>query len=136
MKIALLEDNLTNQEFMQTLLVMVGHQVFPFNDAASFLSALATAWHSTGAFPYTLAILDLMLPGPLSGLDAIQHIWETYPPPARLPLIVISGAGRNLLQEARTRFPGVPVIRKPFKTHELLAAIDALDLVDEAHPVQ
>jgi DNA-binding response OmpR family regulator len=136
MKIALLEDNLTNQEFMQTLLVMAGHQVFPFNDATSFLSTLAVAWHSAAALPYTFAILDLMLPGPLSGLDAIQHIWETYPPPARLPLIVISGAGRNLLQEVRTRFPGVPVIGKPFKTHELLAAIDALELMDETHPAQ
>jgi DNA-binding response OmpR family regulator len=133
MKIALLEDNPSNQEFMHTLLVMAGHQVFPFNDAASFLSALAAAWHSAGTLPYTFAILDLMLPGPLSGLDAIQHIWETYPPPARLPLIVISGAGRNLLQEVQTRFPGVPVIRKPFKTHELLAAIDAIGLTDQTH---
>jgi len=131
MKIALLEDNPTNQEFMQTLLVMAGHQVFPFNDAASFLSTLATVSH--GALPYTFAIVDLMLPGPLSGLDVIQHIWETYPPAARLPLIVISGAGRNLLQEVQTRFPGVPVIRKPFRTQELLAAIDALGLTDETH---
>jgi len=132
MKIALLEDNPSNQEFMQTLLVMAGHQVFPFNDAASFLSTLAATWHSTGTLPYTFAILDLMLPGPLSGLDAIQHIGETYPPSARLPLIVISGAGRILLQEVQTRFPGVPVIRKPFKMHELLAAIDALGLTNEA----
>jgi DNA-binding response OmpR family regulator len=136
MRIALLEDNPTNQEFIQTLLVMAGHQVFPFNDAASFLSTLATAWHSSGALPYTFAIFDLMLPGPLSGLDAIQHIWETYPPSARLPLIVISGAGHNLLHEVRTRFPGVPVLRKPFKTLELLAAIDALDLTDETQPAQ
>ena len=131
MKIALLEDNPVNQEFMQTLLTMEGHQVFPFHDATSFLSDLAAAWHNSGALPYTFAILDLMLPGSLSGLDAIQHIWETYPPPVRLPLIVISGAGRNLLQEVRTRFPDVPVIRKPFKTHELLAAIDALGLTDQ-----
>lgn len=136
MKIALLEDNPTNQEFIQTLLVMAGHQVFPFNDTASFLSTLAAAWHSSGVLPYTFAILDLMLPGPLSGLDAIQHIWETYPPSARLPLIVISGAGRNVLQEVRTRFPDVPVLRKPFKTFELLAAIDALEITDETHPAQ
>ena len=134
MKIALLEDNPTNQEFIQTLLVMAGHQVFPFNDAASFLSTLAAAWHSSGASPYSFAIFDLMLPGPLSGLDAIQHIRETNPSSARLPLIVISGAGRNVLQEVRTRFPDVPVLRKPFKTFELMAAIDALDLTDETHP--
>lgn len=133
MKIALLEDNPTNQEFMQTLLVMEGHQVFPFKDAASFLSTLASASHSAGALPYTFAIVDLMLPGLLSGLDVIQHIWETYPPSARLPLIVVSGAGRNLLQEVQTRFPGVPVIRKPFKMQELLAAIDALGLTNETH---
>ena len=131
MKIALLEDNPTNQEFMQTLFVMAGHQVFPFNDATLFLSTLAAASQSTGALPYAFAILDLMLPGPLSGLDVIQHIWDTYPPPARLPLIVISGAGRNVLQEVPTRFPGVPVIRKPFKTHELQKAIEALGLTDQ-----
>jgi DNA-binding response OmpR family regulator len=131
MKIALLEDNPVNQEFMQTLLTMEGHQVFPFHDATSFLSDLAAAWHSAGALPYTFAILDLMLPGPLSGLDAIQRIWETYSPAARLPLIVISGAGRNLLQEVHARFPDVPVLRKPFRTHELLAAIDTLGIREE-----
>lgn len=136
MKIALLEDNPSNQDFMQTLLVMMGHEVFPYEDATSFLTALATAWHSDGRLPYTFAILDLMLPGSLSGLDVIQYIRETYPPSARLPLIVISGAGHNLLKEVQTRFPDVPVIRKPFKTRELLEAIDALGMTGETHPVQ
>jgi DNA-binding response OmpR family regulator len=131
MKIALLEDNPVNQEFMQTLLTMEGHQVFPFHDATFFLSNLAAAWHSVGALPYTFAILDLMLPGPLSGLDVIQRIRETYPPAARLPLIVISGAGLNLLQEVESHFPDVPVLRKPFRTYELLAAIDALGITKE-----
>ena len=133
MKIALLEDNPSNQEFMQTLLTMAGYQVFPYNDATSFLSALTAARHKEGALPFTFAILDLMLPGPLSGLDVIQHIWETYAPSERLPLIVISGAGRSLLHEVETRFPTIPVLRKPFKTHELLAAIDALGLTGETH---
>ena len=134
MKIALLEDNPSNQEFMQILLTMAGHQVFPYNDATSFLSALAVARHNEASFPYAFAIVDIMLPGPLSGLDVIQHIWEIYAPSERLPLIVISGAGRNLLHEVETRFPGVPVLRKPFKTNELLAAIDTLGLTGETYP--
>jgi DNA-binding response OmpR family regulator len=136
MKIALLEDNPSNQEFIQTLLTMAGHQVFSYNDAASFLSALAAAWRNQGSLPYAFAILDLMLPGPLSGLDVIRHIWETYVPSERLPLIVISGAGRNLLHEVEARFPTVPVLRKPFRTNELLAAINTLDLTEETHPAQ
>ena len=136
MKIALLEDNPSNQEFMHTLLTMEGHEVFLFDDGAVFLRALATAWQNEGSLPYTFAILDLMLPGPLSGLNVIQRIYDTYPPAARLPLVVISGAGRPMLQEVQARFPGVPTIRKPFKTQELHAAIDALHINGEAHQTQ
>ena len=131
MKIGLLEDNPSNREYMETMLTLAGHQVISYGEATSFLAALATAHQQHDFPPYTFAILDIMLPGPISGLDVIQLIWETYPPAERLPLIVISGAGPIVLEEVRARFPTIPVIRKPFKMHELFTAIDTLGIAGE-----
>jgi DNA-binding response OmpR family regulator len=134
--IALLEDNPTNLEYLVTLLQFEGHLVFPCADAASFLDTLwsTSQGNDLSLLPISLdlAILDLMLPGPLSGLDILHMLCETETPLSKLPLIVISGAGQSLLDEVHTRFPTIPVLRKPFHRHELLTLIDAIGITREA----
>jgi len=119
MKIALLEDNPTNSEFIQTVLQMEGHQTFPYADGDSLFQALQT----TGDFfPYDVAIIDLWLPGAYSGQDVMRHIQQGYSW-EHLPFIVLSALSLNILTLVQADFPETPIIRKPFKSRELLAAI-------------
>src|SRR5579872_2024239 len=119
MKVALLEDNPGNSEFMQTLLEMEGHEVFPHPKGQSLLTALQI----TGdVFPYDVIIIDIMLLNTLSGLDIMHQLQKQYP--ARLlPIIVVSALTRRELDRVRTDFPETPIIRKPFKLQELLDAV-------------
>ncbi|GAC1565933.1 MAG: hypothetical protein NVS3B14_05410 [Ktedonobacteraceae bacterium] len=119
MKIALLEDNPINSEYIQTLLRIEGHQVFPHREGASLLTALQTAGDF---FPYDMAILDLLLPGTLSGRDVMHRIQQEYPS-RHLPCIVLSAASQRELDRVHADFPQTPIVRKPFKRQELVDAI-------------
>lgn len=130
MNIALLEDNPSNLEYLVTLLQFEDHLVFPHADADSFLETLRVTSQDNNfsllRITIDLAILDLMLPGTLSGLDIIHTLRETETPLSELPIIVISGANQSILDEVHTRFPTIPVLRKPFHKRELLALIDVI----------
>jgi len=135
MNIALLEDDLSNLEYLVTLLQFEGHLVFPHADAASFLDTLWATSQGNDLIPLRitidLAILDLMLPSPLSGLDILRKLRETGMPFSHLPIIVISGAGQSILDDVHTGFPTVPILRKPFQMRELLSLINAIDITRE-----
>jgi len=68
-------------------------------------------------------IIDLLLPGMLSGAAVIDYLHRTISPET-LPIIVISAASENQLEEVRSRFPRVHVLRKPFTIKELLYLIE------------
>ncbi|HVB75623.1 MAG TPA: response regulator [Ktedonobacteraceae bacterium] len=122
MKIALLEDNPINSEYIQTILRMEGHQVFPHRIGDSLLNALQTADYS---FPYDIALIDLLLPGTLSGLDVMHRIQQDYPA-QHLPCIVLSAASQKELNRVQADFPQTPIIGKPFKRQQLIEAINML----------
>ena len=138
MNIALLEDDLSNLEYLVTLLQFKGHLVFPHADAASFLDTLWATSQGNDLIPLRttidLAILDLMLPSSVSGLDILHTLREAEAPLSNLPVIVISGAARSILDAVHTQFPTVPVLRKPFQTSKLLSLIDAIGINREASP--
>ncbi len=126
MNIAILEDNPSNLEYMQTLLQFEGHSVFAFGDAASFLDTIWATYRQDAALAYDLAIIDLMLPGRLTGLDVLHSLRAANSPLAHFPLIVISGASQNILDEVQTHFPSVPILRKPFRMQELISLLTAI----------
>ena len=125
MNIALLEDNPPILDYLSTALEMHGHTVYKFTDSAPLLETLPPAIHARVALPYDVAIIDLLLPGPLSGIETIQKIWQDLAP-YRLPMIVISACSQKELEEARAMLPQVPMLRKPFKMRELTQLIDQL----------
>ena len=122
MNIGLLEDNPINSEYIQTVLRMEGHQVFPYRSGDTLLATLETAGDS---FPYDVLILDLLLPGAYSGRDVLLHIRQRYPM-KHLPCIVLSAASQQELDLVRADFPQTPIIRKPFKRQELVDALQAV----------
>ena len=129
MKIALLEDNPGNSEFMQTLLEMEGHEVFPHPKGHSLLTALQI----TGdVFPYDAIIIDILLLNTLSGLDIMHHLKQQYPS-RPLPLIVVSALSRQELDSVQAEFPETPIIRKPFRFQELLEAVQQVSTMSTVY---
>lgn len=128
MKIGLLEDNPTILELMQTILEMNGHSVSTHTTGQSLLQTFSQAHPAEQAqpmhLPYDLLIVDLNLPGSISGLDVITAIYPLTTPDI-LPIIVVSGESLNDLEQVHTRFPTIPIVRKPFTIQTLLQLVAA-----------
>ncbi len=125
MNIALLEDNPPILDYLSTALEMLGHSVHKFTSSAPLLETLFTGESARAPLPYDLALIDLLLPGPVSGLEAAQMIQQAIPT-QQLHIIVISACSQKELEEAQAELPQVPMLRKPFKMHELMQIIDQM----------
>ena len=64
-----------------------------------------------------ILISDLMLPGPMSGADVVQHAREHYP---HLTCLLISGQD---LRRSGQQLPQVELLRKPFNQQKLAQAL-------------
>jgi DNA-binding response OmpR family regulator len=118
MNIGLLEDNSTIVTLITTMLEMAGHHVFAYTEGRSLLETVFGAPVS-----YDVLIIDLGLPGELSGFDVIHAIKQTNPADG-VPIIVVSGAGQHELMRVQTHHPEVSIVRKPFSMRSLLLLIE------------
>jgi CheY-like chemotaxis protein len=123
MNIGVLEDNPTICEYLKTALEMIGeHHVSIHNRGTTLLEKLFAEHRNSVPLSYDLVLVDLMLPGGMSGQEVIAAIQKTIPHD-QLPIIVLSAAGIEELEYVRTTY-NVPVLRKPFKIQTLLQLID------------
>jgi len=129
MRIGLLEDNTAIHEYITTVLELADHTVITHSVGMSLLDALFSDNSSHSPLPYELVIVDLLLPGTLSGLAVINSIRQTIPPET-LPIIVVSAASQKQLLQIRERFPDVHVLQKPFPMKKLLQLIEASQVRD------
>lgn len=111
--IALIEDSNPIAQLIITALEMHNYAVKHFSEGASFFFSLQTTF-------YDLVLVDLTLPGGVSGLQVITFLREMYP---TIPIIVVSAAGENILAGLHTLYPTLPIIRKPFKMRELVQEV-------------
>jgi CheY-like chemotaxis protein len=125
MKIGLLEDNPALLDFMSTMLEMAGHSVETHTSGSSLLETLFLETKVRFPLPYDIIIVDLLLPGSMSGLETIQTIRQRLSP-TQLPVLIVTAVGSGELAEAITRLPEVPVLRKPFQRSALLQLIEEL----------
>ena len=123
MKIGLLEDNINIHEYLTTVLEMAGHTVSAHMEGMSLLDTLFSEESKHTPLPYDLLIIDLSLPGTLSGLSVISYIRQTITSET-LPIIVLSAASPSQLEEIQTRFPNVQVLQKPCEIKTLLRLIE------------
>ena len=123
MQIGLLEDNPSIVRLLSTILSNVGHNVSAFVDGAAFLASLGATEATSPTLSYNLLLIDLYLPGSLSGWDVINIIRTTIPP-EQLPIIVISAASAGELKQLQARHPDIAVIQKPFGMAALLEQIE------------
>ena len=125
--IALLEDNPSILDYLSTALEMLGHRVQKFTHSAPLLETLFSGENVRSPLPFDLALIDLLLPGSISGLEA-AHLIQQAIPSNQLHIIVISACSHKELEQARAELPQVPFLRKPFRMHELLQTIDQIQL--------
>ena len=124
MKIGLLEDNTNIHEYLTFVLEKVGHTVYTHIEGLSLLDILYSEHSIQTPLPYDLLIVDLSLPGTLSGTSVINHVRQTIAP-EKLPIIVLSAASQSQLEQIHMRFPDVQVLQKPCEIKTLLRLIDA-----------
>ena len=129
MRIGLLEDNHAISDYLTTALEIAGHQVYPHVFGHSLVERLFLDRNQHEPPPYDLVIIDLLLPGMLSGAAVIDYVRRSIPPET-LPIIVISAASESQLKEVRSRFPHIHVLRKPFTLKELLYLIETNKIDD------
>jgi len=125
MRIGLLEDNPGIIDFMTVALEMAGHTVGAYTHGSPLIDALLTGSKAHDPLPYDLLIVDLLLPGSISGFETINLIQETIPLD-KLPIIIISAGSQEEIEFVRTNLPDLPVLRKPFQMSALLQVINNL----------
>jgi CheY-like chemotaxis protein len=118
--IGVLDDNPAILAFLSTTLKMDGHQVVEHTTGTSMLDAIfSSASSPQEAQPYDLVVLDLLLPGTMTGADvffAIRKEFESW----QLPVIVITAVSGPTLEQFRYILPDdVPLLRKPFAPRTL-----------------
>ncbi len=124
MNIGILDDNQLILDYLTVALGMVSHTVQTYTSSSSLLEAVFSA-PIRYPRPHDLLIIDLCLPGNMSGQDVITAVHQRIHPEI-LPIILMSGASEGRLQEVQASFPYVPILPKPFKLQTLLRVIEKL----------
>lgn len=113
--IALIEDTPTVAQLITFILEKQGYHIKHFLDGSAFFGTLQDT-------AYDLVLVDLNLPGSVTGLQVIMSLHEIMP---HVPIIIVSGASNGLLASVHTLYPSIVIIRKPFKTNELIQEVAA-----------
>jgi DNA-binding response OmpR family regulator len=123
MKVGLLEDNPAILDYMKNMFTMAGHEVYPHTESTSLLQTLQAPLQTNARLPYDVLVIDILLPGELSGTDIIIRLRQWFSP-LQLPIIVVSACSQAELTWLATTIPGVSTLRKPFKISKLLQLVE------------
>ncbi len=125
MNIGLLEDNPAICDYITTALEMIGYHISVHTQGSSFLESLFPESGSASSLPYDLVLVDLLLPGCLSGLEVITRIRRVISA-ERLPIIIITAASEGYLEQVNKSYPGIPILPKPFQLKTLVRLIEEM----------
>src|SRR5260370_38714090 len=101
MKIGLLEDNPAILDYMTTALQMAGYSVESHTASASLLDSLLTGEDLPNPLPYDVVIIDLLLPGNMPRIAAVEHLHHLISPTRRRKIIISACIQVQLQQEQR-----------------------------------
>jgi two-component system phosphate regulon response regulator PhoB len=122
--IGIIEDNPSILELLVTILELEGHSIGTHTTGDDFVQRVLSAADAQGPFPYDMLIVDLGLPGGMSGEDVLARLAQHFAGEP-LPVVVLSGAGPEVLGRVHTQFPTVPILTKPMLRNTLLQTIAA-----------
>jgi PAS domain S-box-containing protein len=114
-KILLIEDEATVRRILGRALTKAGYRVLEASDGPEALSVWATHRDSIA-----LLVTDMVLPGGMTGLDLALRAHADRPD---LAVLVSSGYSNVPVAEIAASLPSATLLRKPFSTTALLAAV-------------
>ncbi|HYH07997.1 MAG TPA: response regulator [Thermoanaerobaculia bacterium] len=114
-RLLVLDDDLSMQKLMGTLLRRAGHRV-------DTVTAGAQAIEKLGRHQYDGLLLDLMTPTE-GGMTVIRHLQENAPEMLKRVVLVTASPESVLKMASRGVFG---VVRKPFDAGELISTIERL----------
>jgi two-component system catabolic regulation response regulator CreB len=116
MHIGLVEDEPAIADMLVAMLELEGHQVRIHSSGHDFLHVLSSGIH------YDLLLLDMGLPGGISGLDVLRVLASEQ---VQLPVLILTATEYDVAQ-IRALYPVVDLLRKPFRRVVLLACLKQL----------
>jgi len=111
-RILVVDDERGVREMLQEAMKVFGYDVTTAELGAKALEVFMQE-------PHDLVITDLMMPG-MSGWELAAHLRAADP---RLPVVILTGFGANLEEEARRR--GIVLMHKPVRLETLAATLRA-----------
>jgi len=119
MRIGIVEDDPSISGLLSETLERIGHTPNLYPDGWSFLEALTNDQNTE---PFDRVVVDVLLPGSISGLEVINYLRITRP---NLPIVVVSAIDSDNLASIQRQFPGIKVLHKPFHLTDLQTSIEA-----------
>jgi len=115
-RILVIEDEPAVAAFMRTALERRGYDVVPSPSAAGGLRLLATG-------DFREVISDFRTPGGINGADL--HDWlRRHKPELASRIVFITGDTASVETMELLAQDGTPCVEKPFRVHQLLAAVE------------
>ncbi len=115
-RILVIEDEPSVAAFMRTALERGGYDVMPSPSAADGLRLLATN-------DFQGVVSDFRTPGGINGADL--HDWvRRHRPELASRIVFITGDTASAETIALLQQDGTPCVEKPFRVHELMAAVE------------
>ncbi len=122
MRVGVVEDDILTCGMLSETLERFGYTPFIYHDGWSFLEALTGNYHTTKPDPFDIVLLDILLPGSISGIEVLNYLYLTKP---ELPLIILSALSSDDLANIQEQFPHVKILQKPFHLNDLRVSIEA-----------
>ncbi len=117
-RILLVEDEPMIRSVVADLLRAKGHEVQEAGDGESAVEQFDTALEEDA--PFTLTVLDLTLPGELSGQQVLQRFRSRQ---ADLPVIIASGYADEAEMQALCADELTQLLPKPYNMGDLLSLV-------------
>jgi signal transduction histidine kinase/FixJ family two-component response regulator len=124
-RVLVVEDQPGGRRLVMRQLHRLGYVAEGVGDAAAGLARLREAQEIAAL------LSDIILPGPISGVQMCEQAWTLQP---RLAVVLMTGYAAGALKELRGRLARAPLLRKPFEASTLAEALRAA-LADAPPPL-
>lgn len=122
MRIGVIEDNPSISGLLKERLELAGHEVLLYREGWTFLEQhLSVEELAPLPTPFDVILVDLLLPGGVSGVQIISEARKDFPD---LRIVVISAVPSWDLENVTRSYPGVKALQKPFTLRDLITAIE------------
>ena len=112
--VSIVDDDESVRRSVRNLLLSVGFRVAVFESVESFLQSVQRG--SIGCL-----VLDLRMPG-MDGLELLAHLEKSG---ERVPAVILTAHGDDDTRERARRAGAVAFLDKPFRSAELIEAVDS-----------